>query len=78
VDLYRSLIEAAGDVETITGKMAFSNAEAIRKTGDFLQTPRAKALNRLGYTEHTYIPPATGDKANGVLVSRKPSKRPAP
>ncbi|HYH98779.1 RHS repeat-associated core domain-containing protein [Hyalangium sp.] len=68
IELYRKLIESANNVESITGKMAFDNANAIQKTGDFRKTPRARALSQLGFTEHSYNP------VTGILISKKPAE----
>ena len=70
--LYSAAIkQVGGDVNSVTGVAGFDNAAALEKAGgDITKTPRAKALSKLGYTDHSY------DATSGKMVSKKPDTEP--
>ncbi len=66
--LYRALLEASGDVRTVTGKMSIDNMASIR-AGGIQAAPRTIVLTELGFTEHSF------DEATRVAVARRPTGR---
>jgi hypothetical protein len=57
-----------GRVESVSGRMAMDNASALAVSkGDIRATPRAKILDKLGFTEHSYNP------SSKVAVSKRPN-----
>jgi hypothetical protein len=75
VALYQRLLDIVeatqGPIETISGKLALDNKAALI-SGGIANTPRARALRSLGFTETTF------DAATGVATSRRPMPQPPP
>ncbi|MDP1678679.1 MAG: SpvB/TcaC N-terminal domain-containing protein [Candidatus Nitrotoga sp.] len=59
-ELYKRAIQEAsksGEVKSVVGFMSKDNLRAIKMAGgDINASPRAKILNKLGYTQHAYDP----------------------
>ncbi len=73
-EAYAGAIRQAGSgLETITGKMASDNLRALKAAGmDVSKTPSARALSKLGYTEHFLIEVIENGKKVFYRISRKP------
>jgi hypothetical protein len=69
-ELYAQILgeaSARGQVKSVSGYMAMDNRRAILAAGgDVSKTPRARILQKFGFTEHQYDPGASR------AVSRKP------
>jgi RHS repeat-associated protein len=66
VSLYEAVLKEAPGTTVIRGEAGGVNLEVLKRTGNINLTPRARALNQLGFTKHEY------DAVNNVMISTKP------
>lgn len=65
--LYKAALDQFPNVTRVTGEAAWDNSKALKATGDINQTPRAKILSKLGFTDHSY------DPQTNKMTSSKPN-----
>lgn len=73
-EAYADAIKQAGErLKTISGKMASDNIKALKAAGmDVSKTASARALSKLGFTEHFLIEVMENGKKVYYRVSRRP------